>query len=60
MAVSNLDDLDEAEFSEVSEIMQLLRDNLTMWQTETGESANPDPLQETAAHLMVDGGVDNV
>jgi len=31
-----------------------------MWQTETGESANPDPLQETAAHLIVDGGVDNV
>ena len=58
LAVSNLDDLDETEFNEVSEIMQLLRDNLTVWQTETGESTNPDPLQETAAQLLADGGID--
>jgi len=41
-AISKLDQLDEASYKDSTLIMQLLRDNLTLWTSDGGNQDNPD------------------
>lgn len=44
-AISELDELGEEEYKDSTLIMQLLRDNLTLWTTETGAEAEGAPAE---------------
>ncbi|PIK58136.1 14-3-3 zeta [Apostichopus japonicus] len=48
-AIAELDNLKEESYKDSTLIMQLLRDNLTLWTSDTGEDANPDIQGEPAA-----------
>jgi len=42
LAISKLDELDEASYKDSTLIMQLLRDNLTLWTSEAGDDEGDD------------------
>lgn len=45
-AVADLDEMDEAEYPDSAAIMQLLRDNLTLWQTDLDEIEGAKDAEE--------------
>ncbi|KAI9503237.1 14-3-3 family protein epsilon [Coemansia spiralis] len=48
-AISELDNLSEESYKDSTLIMQLLRDNLTLWTSDLNEGANQDPDADAAA-----------
>ncbi len=42
-AIADLDGLEEDEYRDSATIMQLLRDNLTLWTTDLADAAKGDP-----------------
>ncbi|KAJ1735430.1 hypothetical protein LPJ61_000553 [Coemansia biformis] len=48
-AISELDNLSEESYKDSTLIMQLLRDNLTLWTSDLNEEANPNQGSEAAA-----------
>ncbi|KAJ2330309.1 Regulatory protein PHO2, partial [Coemansia sp. RSA 2681] len=48
-AISELDNLSEESYKDSTLIMQLLRDNLTLWTSDLNEEANQNQEAEAAA-----------
>jgi 14-3-3 protein epsilon len=49
LAIQKLDSLSDSTYKDSTLIMQLLRDNLTLWTSDLSEAADEPPKQEESA-----------